>query len=238
MIRKIFLWVLLCLISIGTYSVAAAEADFGFGTSDVNVQKGRLFEVTLSVKSQEKIAAFVGEISFESDAVEYREAKTTDENAVVSVNSNEQGKITFAYLCDDGISCADKTEIIAFKFKANAQGTYELSMNVRDVVNVDCGDVSVSVCESAQVSINASNNSHTSSPQAQTETALEEKSTARNFTKVDGNSVNIYIIGSAVAAVVVLLVIVSYVSYKSGIRKQKKSSDKDSKESENDEEKT
>lgn len=239
MTRRVCLWVLLSLLLLGCCSVHGAEVGCDFTLSDAEVKSGRLFSVSLCVNSKQKIAAFVGEITFDENTVEYREAKATDNNALLSVNSKEKNKITFVYLCEDGVECSGKTEIITFVFKAKMPCGSELSLSAKDVIDSVGNEVLPVECKGALVTATGSAGEKDGEKSHDTTGASERDfSYDSNVTNVKGNSVNIYIVGSVVACVSVALVIVAYVFYKLGVRKHKKESACESEESEVYEEKT
>lgn len=241
MMRKVLqLIAMLCFLVSVCFTAQAAQGECSFMLSDVSTQKGRLFSVTLSIKSEEKMASFVGEISFDGNLIEYREAKALDGNSLISVNSKERDKITFVYLCEEGVSCTSKTNILTFKFKANADDTGGLSLSVTDAVNSSLKDVSTVVHNGssfvASGDFKGANNNKKSPGLASEEE--QELSEDYSFTNVDGNPVNVFLVGSVAAFAAVALVIVAYVFYKLGVRKSKQPKSSDGKESGKDEEKT
>ncbi len=237
MMRKVLMsFALLCILASVCFTVYANEGECSFALSDVNVKTGRLFTSTLSIKSQEKIASFVGEISFDENTVEYREVKIKDGSSVVSVNTKEKGELTFVYLCEDGVVCSNKADILTFTFKAKNVGSGKLSLAVRDVIDSSGSDISVTLCEGSQVTVTGTDTFEDET--VQSSTALSDNAEEQNFTKVEGSSVNIYLVGLIAAAVVVALITVAYISYKIGVRKHKKSSDREEKERVENEKKT
>lgn len=246
MTRKVNL--LLALLSVifllsTIFSVCAGECSFSL--SDANCENGRTFEVNLSAESQSKIASFVGEINFQSGAVEYKGAKCTDGNSLVSVNQNESGKITFVFLCEKGQSCVAETTLITFKFKANAEGEENLILKVRDCIGVGGEDISAVVSKNSTAKVTASygksktkgdlsDKSHVTT----TDESKGESSEDSIFTRVGSSGLNPYLLFSLIAAAAVAIIIVACVFYKLGVAKSEKSLSQKGEGSEEYEEKT
>ena len=225
------------------FTVYAGECSFSL--SDASCENGRTFEVNLSAESQSKIASFVGEINFQSGAVEYKGAKCTDGDSLVSVNQNESGKITFVFLCEKGQSCVTDTTLITFKFKANAEGEENLTLKVWDCIDADGKDISVVVREDSSAKVTASyggaKTNGNLSDKSHVTTADESKGESSEdsiFTRVGSSGLNPYLLFSLIAAAVVAIIIVACVFYKLGVAKSEKSLSPDGKGSEEYEEKT
>lgn len=224
MIRKAVLpFVFVCLLFVGSCLVRADAFECSFEFSDANASAGRNFDTTLRIKSDAKIASFIGEISFDDTEVEYKEAKTKYSEASVSVNSNEKGKITFVFLCEDGVACCDDTDVLEFTFKAKNAGESEISLAFRDVIDCYGNDVSAGLSEGASVRITGSvKATDTEGADSSAYGSVNQAPYGSNSTDVKGNSVNIYLAGSAFAAAVVALIVTAYVFYKLGVRKKEK----------------
>lgn len=240
MIRKALLpLVLLCVFLSASFTVYAEASDCSFILSDVSVKSGRIFTAILNIKSEGDVSAFAGEILFDETMVEYREAKTTDSKSFISVNTNEKGKITFVYLCEDGVPCSSEAEIIKFTFKAKTAGKSDLSLGVRDVIDNFGNDISIGLIENSSVMITGSSGvTDNEGSYNSTSTSEQDFSKSSNTTNVKGGPINLYLVGSAIASVVVALITVAYISYKFGVRKQRVNSDKEAKERKDNEEKT
>ena len=246
MTRKVNL--LLALLSVifllsTIFSVCAGECSFS--VSDANCEKGRIFEVHLSAKSQKQIASFVGEMNFQSGAVEYRSAKCVDGNSLVSVNENESGKITFVYLCEKGQSCVGDTSVITFKFKANTEGDHNLTLKVRDCIDVSGEDISAVVRGGSSVKVTSSGGKSKTKGDlsdkagvSSADVSKDESSADSDFTKINSPGLNPYLLFSLIAVAVVVIIIVAYVFYKLGVTKTRKSLSQKGKGSEEYEEKT
>ena len=231
------------MILSSVFSVCAGECSFSL--SDANCEKDRIFEVNLSAESQSKIASFVGEINFQSGAVEYRNAKCTDGDSLVSVNQNESGKITFVFLCEKGQSCVTDTTLITFKFKANAEGNENLTLKVRDCIGVGGEDISAVASKNSTAKVTASHGKSKTkgdlSDKADVGAADESKGESSgdsDFTKINSPGLNPYLLFSLIAAAVVAIIIVACVFYKLGVAKSEKSLSQKGEGSEEYEEKT
>lgn len=121
--------------------VSAAESA-EFSLTDVQVTKGKLCELTLSAQGSDDLAAFVAELWFDADSLEYLTATVCAENAEFSVNA-ESGKITVAYFCEEGVDCRKSTGLMTFSFKALSSENSEVSLSVRDAVDTYGKDITV-----------------------------------------------------------------------------------------------
>lgn len=246
MMRKIPLLLVLLMTFMSVCFTAQADAnECSFALSDVSAGKGRLFEVNLTIKSQEKVASFLGDITFDSDALEYRDAKCAYDNSLVSVNQKEKGKITFVYLCEEGRSCESETKIITFKFKAKNTGNYGLPLGIRDAVDSSGNDLSPRVSKGSLALVTASSGkgkdkgvSGDADSVGTPDEPDNDLSLEGNFTKIESGTPNLYFIFSLVAAVVVAMIIVAYIFYRLGVARSEKSLSPDGKGSEGYEEKT
>lgn len=226
MMRKaVITIVLLCFFSFANFTADAEDFGCSFALTDVNAEAGKIICTTLSIKSEGKIASFVGEIFFDETMVEYREAKTADGKSLVSVNTKEKGRITFVYLCEEGVCCSSETEIIKFNFKAKTSGNSKLTLGVRDVIDSYGNDVPAALTGTSSVVITNYAGASNEASYTASEIPKQNFSEGSNTTIIRGNSADMYLIGSLCAAAAVAVVASAYVFYKIGVRKQRNESD-------------
>ncbi|MDO4419667.1 MAG: cohesin domain-containing protein [Ruminococcus sp.] len=145
MFKKVLCFSLFLLIfCIPTNALAANEVCFSL--ADANTEKNRLFETTLSTDSE--VAAFVATLSFDENALEFKEAKTLWDTAEISVNSSEKGSVRLAYLCEGGT----KGELIALTFKAKTQST-QITLSLEQVIDKNAADLSASVKKDTNITV-------------------------------------------------------------------------------------
>lgn len=176
----LFLLVLLCS-PLNTF----AENEASFKLSDVSTDKNRLFETKLSVSCD--VAAFVLSLTFDEKALEFREAKALSEDARLSVNSSEAGKVKISYLCES----ESKGDIVTFTFKSSEQST-SIDLNAEQVIDSDANDISLSGFKGAEVTVNRAlaqdknnNKPQGSKPQAETSESMPESSAKSSETYIE-----------------------------------------------------
>lgn len=155
---------------------ASAENEVSFHLTDASCDKNRLFETTLCVSGE--VAAFTAELNFDENAVEFREAKALTEDAELSVNSNEIGKIKIAYLCESGTA----GELITFTFKSTDKST-DINLNVEQVIDSDSNDLSVTSLKGATITVEAKkpNNNNKSDKADSTEGSESSSPSTHSF---------------------------------------------------------
>lgn len=126
-------------------NVSAAE-EVTFSLTDVSCEKNRLFETTLCVSG--KVAAFVAELTFDENAVAFRSASAVSDDAQLSVNSNESGKIKVAFLCKNGVN----GEVINFTFKSTSESSH-IDLSVEQVIDSSSNDLAVKSLTGAEITV-------------------------------------------------------------------------------------
>lgn len=219
MIRRIScLLLILTLIALSLASVSAKECVFSL--SDASVKKGRLFEVSFSADSKEKIASFVAEFTFDSKYLKFNSCKTADENGVIEVNQIDGGKLRVVYLCEDGTD----SPVLTLTFKAIQEGNTEINCDASQVVNTGYEDITALSCEPAMINIYLSHKDvpkETDVIQDSTEETVSDYSKSV-VTVVEGNSSKTEIIIFSALVVMCLVCIAGYISYKAGKRAKRK----------------
>lgn len=130
---------------------ASAVAELCFELEDVNAKAGRLFETTLKATGQDNLAAFVISLEYDADSVAFRKAKSSADNAIISVNSDVDGVVTIAFLCEDGVNVNNGADVLSFTFKALK--STELCFTVTQAIDADAADLTVTDCKSATVDV-------------------------------------------------------------------------------------
>ncbi len=223
----------LTLVLYGVISVFAAGCEFCL--TDAQVKKGRLFTASLECKADKEICAFIAEIEYDEDAVEYKSASVIDNEAQCSVNATESGHLRLVYLCEEGAGCKSKSPLIELKFKALKSGEHSLLLSVMQVIDRDSSDVQVNIAEGALVQVDALTESHSSSgrkesvkaDKAEATSGAEDIESASSedkhedltfYTSVDGTDYDVILIVASVMAVLVLLCLVGFCAYKFGAK--------------------
>lgn len=155
-LRAFLLFTIVAVMVIFSSFWVSAEPLAEFSLSDTQVSKNRLFEVVLSCKAEDKLSAFVAELTYDSEIVSFDSASVIHKSAQHSVNSSEKGKLTVVYLNEDGVSCNENTALMRFKFNAVCAGNTDIELSVRDAICCDCEDMEVLVCTPSQIVISQS----------------------------------------------------------------------------------
>lgn len=217
-----------------------------FSLSDAKSGEGRLFELTLSAQGSDNLAAFVAELQFDTEKLEYRSETVCSENAEYSVNT-ENGKITVAYLCEEGIDCRESESLVTFSFKALSSENSQVSLSVREVVDTDSRDITVFSEKGAAVTIqtgvpSADSGSYSAqggavSGDAQGVEATQASSDISDNLQIESDRVqsgslnieddkdNSAIVVSCVLAVMALLCVAVFVAYRVGAESHKRKSE-------------
>lgn len=220
-IASFLLALLLTVSSAVVYSAEVAE----FSLSNVQVQKGRLFEITLSAKGAEDIAAFVAQLEYDADSVEYRSCSVCDEAYEYSINTNENGKLTVAFLCEDGVNTTEEKPLIKFTFKAIKSKNSDISLSVRDVIDSHSQDVAVPSCVGSRVLVKRSDTAENGPAKAEnpnknsTEIVDTNDDNTKGQMTLLGSPVNPAVIVSCGLALTAVLCGVVFFAYKLGVRK-------------------
>lgn len=124
----------------------AAESEAVFSLSDVSCGEERIFETEFS--SNEEVAVFVATFFFDENLLSFREAAATDENAILSVNTSENGKVNVAYLCEEGAT----GKLLTLKFKSSDSSAV-INASVVEAIGTDTQPLSSSTAKGAVVSV-------------------------------------------------------------------------------------
>lgn len=232
--EKLFCFII-CLSLALSVAVSASSAGCEFSLSQAQVKRGRLFTISLECKADREVCAFIAEVEYDADAVEYRSASVTDARARCSVNVTEAGLVRLVYLCEEGADCSGKSPLAELKFKALESGEFPMSLSVMQVVDGDASDVQVSKAEGTLVQVDAPTESDNGSGRKEsvksdkteaasaqdepTSTSSEEESANSNsYTSIEKAEYDVILIVASVAAVLVLLCLVGYCAYKYGVK--------------------
>lgn len=146
MCKQIFcLCLCLLFLSFSVISICAS-ADVCFSLDDVKVSQNCDFETTLSANSS--VAAFVAHLEFDENALEFKDAKAVNSSAELSVNYQNDGKLSMAYLMKNGT----KGELITLCFNLKDSNA-SINLRVEQVIDSMGNDVYVCSCEGADVAL-------------------------------------------------------------------------------------
>lgn len=136
------------LLSLCTSVSVCAESEATASLTDVITDKNRLFKTCLSVNTE--VAAFIAILEFDENKVQFREAEALSENTELSINNSEKGKVTLAFLNEQGT----KGDIIKFTFKANSESS-SISLTLQQVINHKSEDIELATVTGADVTVNS-----------------------------------------------------------------------------------
>lgn len=215
---------LLCFCFVFSIRAQAAGISGEFSMPDVETPKGRLFEISIDCCASGRVSAFVAEIAFDEDYIEYRDAKAADENAQISVNSSKSGKITIVYFCEEGTECSQSRELVKITFKAKEKGVTMLSFEVSQAITEEPCPIAVSGKKNAQVNITKSESSKSavSGEKEQNTVSEESSSRAQGVTIIEGSSFDVKTIVMLSLSFVTALCIAVIITYKVALKKAEK----------------
>ncbi len=160
------------MLSFCTSFTVYADSNASASLSSVSTEKNRLFETSLSVNT--KVAAFIASLEFDQSKVEFRSAKATSENSDISVNTNDEGKITLAFVNEYGTD----GEIIKFTFKAKSDSTF-IDLKLQQVIDKNAKDILLKSVTGADITVTAKTvNKIESIKENATEQNLEQETSA------------------------------------------------------------
>ena len=223
---KAFFCSVICTVLFLASFVNAWAAGCCFSLTDAQADKGRLFKVSLVCEGTEKIAAFVADIEYDSQALSYRSVSVNNKNAEYSINAVEEGKLRLAYLCEDGVDCADKEPLLDFTFKAEQAGGFEITAHIEQTIDADGTDVSinseqlsaaVSIAGKGYITSNADENVSSGSDAEKQETSAS----ADKAVTIDIKASDKRIIISVLALFLVFLCLAVVLIYRLGVMKRK-----------------
>lgn len=157
--------VLLCVAFNAPLNVFA-DSEVNFSLEDVSTEKNRIVKTRLWVSDE--VASFVADVSFDENALEFREAKALSSEAVLSVNESTKGEIKIAFLCESDTS----GYLLELSFKAQDTST-KLSLEVSQVINTAFEDLNAS-CKGAEISVTAKQSQENSSQNEKDESESED----------------------------------------------------------------
>lgn len=167
MYKRILCFLCLLLLLCTPLWVSASN-EAGFSLSDIETNKNRIFETTLSVTGC-PLAAVTATLTYDSSVIEFREAKSLDSNALLSVNSQTDGTVKIAYLNENGTEGG----LVVFRFKSHSTNTF-IDLEINQAITADSDDISVSKAKGANVSINVT--AKDTKPSDKTVTAINSSS--------------------------------------------------------------
>lgn len=222
---------LMCLLTFAGSSFTCFAAHAEFSLTDVGTKENRVFDVTLSASDCKGVSAFVCELEFDPDALEYKAFSVNAQGADADVNSQIEGRIKAVFLCEDSLKSEDKTSLVTFSLKALKAGEHNISLSVYDVINSEYEDLEAvcipCVVNVAQIPLKDSSDSqsdNSDSSYAFDSEGVFEDSTAKEesgYTKIKGNDDNKFIFLGILSGLS-LLAIVGYACYKLGVKSRKK----------------
>jgi len=202
-----------------------------FSLNEVQTKMNRTFEVTLSARGCDDIAAFVCNLSFDGDAMEYKGHALASSDMQAEVNSHNKGSVKAVLLCEDSVDCSDETILITFSFKALKEGEHSISAFVSDLINSKSENLeAVSAKSSVYVSqVPVKNNSDYQTDGTEyadgdvTGNELTEENSQEGNTQIKGkDSAEMYMWFFAVLVALSLLAAVGFVCYKLGEKNKEK----------------
>ena len=144
---KRILCLCLCLLFL-SFSVITicASADVCFSLDDVKASQNCDFETTLSANSS--VAAFVAHLEFDENAIEFMDAKAVNSSAELSVNYQNDGKLSMAYLMKNGT----KGELITLCFNLKDSNA-SINLTVEQVIDSMGNEISVPSVKGAEITL-------------------------------------------------------------------------------------
>ena len=146
MCKQIFCLCLSFLFLSFPFAVSATDKDVCFSLADTKTQENGLYEISLS--SDSKIAAFVAHLEFDENAIEFMDAKAVNSSAELSVNYQNDGKLSMAYLMKNGT----KGELITLCFNLKDSNA-SINLTVEQVIDSMGNEISVPSVKGAEITL-------------------------------------------------------------------------------------
>lgn len=232
-LRVFLLFTIVAVMVVFSSVLVSAGSLAEFSLSDAQVNKNRQFEVVLCCKTEDKLSAFVAELTYDYEAVSFDSASVIHKSAQYSVNSSEKGKLTAVYLDEDGISCKENTALMSFKFKALCAGNTEINLSVRDAITCDSANVEVLTCAPSQVVISQSAISLSDKNKEDSDSDLTDSEPVaingetdttliKGTTNIGGVAFSNQTIVSVVLTLLCVMSLALYLAYRAGTHRQMK----------------
>ena len=221
---KILVPLILCfsLLICGCITFVAQGAEFYF--EDIEAKRGRLFDITLCAQKCSDVAAFVADITYDADVMEYRDYTLCDDNMQAQVNSSEEGLLRVVFLCENGVDCSKGASLIDFEFKAVKGGECSVNAAITDRVNSDCEDMDA-VVKSGLVTVSASSQNAADDSVSVLETS-EETEALQTEENENGSSkilpAESSVVSSIIIVVLCILAVLGCIAYKVIEQRKKK----------------
>lgn len=171
MCKKLLCVFILTAILCSPVNVLCAN-DVSFSLTDVTTEKNRLFETQLCVSDE--VAAFTATLTFDENALQFRQAKALSDEAVISVNDTEEGKVKIAYLCENGAT----GELLSFTFKSSDKSSH-IDLSAEQVIDTNANDLSPKSIKGAEISV--SSISHQDKSKTESENSKPQTNESQNY---------------------------------------------------------
>ena len=152
-IISVFSTVIILLMSI--ISVFASDS-VQFKLSDCTTDNNRLFTVEMTATSSIKLSAVTFEFEYDKNLLEFKSAKTTDNESKITVNENYDN-VKIVYLNTYGKNIKNGEVILALTFKSVKSGTGYIDFTVSDCVDSDINNTDIGNCASSKIVVNSKN---------------------------------------------------------------------------------
>lgn len=139
--KQLCLLVVLGLIFCCSFTTVAQEK-ISFSAEDTSTKNNRIFTLTIKAVGNEKLSAATFDFTYNSDFIQFRQAKSQDENTKIKTSENG-GKLKLIFLNEKGVDLQENPELFTIDFKAeNILVAQEIAFKVTDCVNSNVESVS------------------------------------------------------------------------------------------------
>lgn len=171
--------VIFALVVFGSFSPKIQSADgISFSITDCEAKPDRVISPRLEAVSDKMLSAASFEIFYDSEMLEFREAKS--ENGRIEY-SEKPGSVKLVYLSTNGTNISGQAPIITFSFKTIAEGDCYIDFTASDCIDSEVNEIEVTSCTAAEVSI------HKNAPETSDGVKEKQSSGKNTSTKSSGS---------------------------------------------------
>ncbi len=169
----------LCSVFLSIISVYASEPCFELNS--ITAKSGRLITIDMYAEYGDSLSAASFEFNFNSDMLEFREAKCNDNTALIKTSCTGN-TIKSVYLNSNGTNISDKTCLFSLTFKTLCEGESYVDFSVSDCVNSKIERITSGQCVSAAIKVSGNSSANSS------DSEKTDKSSSSSTNKGDASS--------------------------------------------------
>lgn len=133
--KKLLVVFVVAILLVSCSFIAFGAEKVTFSAEDTSTKNNRIFTLTIKGTGNEKLSAGRFDFTYNSDFIEFRQAKATADNSKIKTRQNG-GRLHLIFLNEKGIDLQNSPELFTIDFKAqNLTAAQEIAFEVSDCVN-------------------------------------------------------------------------------------------------------